>query len=392
MGIVSRSEFETSTAEAFDRVWGLADDYGPIPARSRDPHALLIADDDAINRLVLANLFGDHYEIDEAEDGTQALAMVLNDPLRYAAILLDYQMEGMNGIEVLQGLARVRLVERIPTFLISAEVDDAVTERAYALGVMDVVEKPIIPYVVNRRVGSVIELFSARRRLSTVVQEQQTELVRRATTIIELNRGMIEALAAAIEFRDGESGDHVRRIHDITHALLTDTDLGSGLSSDDVSNIALASIMHDVGKIAIPDAILCKPGRLTPEEFETMKTHTVVGAEMLAKIPQMRRSEVYRYAVDIARHHHERWDGRGYPDGIGGSELSMWAQVVSIADVYDALRSKRVYKDAYGRSQALNMIEDGACGTFNPKLLATFRAIEPRLNAMYVGQKEETRG
>lgn len=150
--------------------------------------------------------------------------------------------------------------------------------------------------------------------------------------------------------------------------------------------------MHDVGKIAIPDAILCKPGRLTPEEFEIMKTHTVVGAEMLAKIPQMRRSDVYRYAVDIARHHHERWDGRGYPDGIGGSELSIWAQVVSIADVYDALRSKRVYKDAYGRSQALKLIEDGACGTFNPKLLATFRVIEPRLNAMYVGQKEETRG
>ncbi len=392
MGDVTRRDFEASTAEAFDRTWGLAADYGPIPARSRDPRTLLIADDDAANRIVLANLFGDRYEIDEAEDGAQALAMVLDDPLRYAAILLDYQMDGMDGIEVLRRLAKIRLTERIPTFLISAEVDDAVTERAYALGVMDVVEKPVVPYVVDRRVGSVIELFSARRRLSTVVQEQQTELVRRASTIIDLNRGMIEALAAAIEFRDGESGDHVRRIHDITHALLTDTELGSGLSADDVSNIALASIMHDVGKIAIPDAILCKPGRLTPEEFEIMKTHTVVGAEMLGKIPQMRGSEAYRYAVDIARHHHERWDGRGYPDGLGGSDLSIWSQVVGIADVYDALRSKRVYKDAYGRARALEMIEGGACGTFNPRLLATFRAIEPRLNAMYAERREETHG
>lgn len=198
--------------------------------------------------------------------------------------------------------------------------------------------------MVLRRVQSVVELYQARARLSGVVDRQQAELLERAAQIVRLNQGMVEALSAAIEFRNGESGQHVRRIHDITHYLLTHTELGDGLSQTDVDNIALAAIMHDVGKIAIPDAILGKPGKLTKEEFEIMKTHTVQGAALLENIPQMQESGAYLYACDIARHHHERWDGRGYPDGLKGDEISIWSQVVSLADVYDALTSKRVYR------------------------------------------------
>lgn len=194
---------------------------------------------------------------------------------------------------------------------------------------------------------------------------------------------MIEALSAAIEFRDGESGDHVQRIHDITKLVLTRTRLGDGLTAEDIDDIALAAIMHDVGKIAIPDAILCKPGRLTAEEFEVMKTHTVQGAELLERIPQMRGIGAYRYAIDIARHHHERWDGRGYPDGLVGDQISIWAQVVSLADVYDALTSKRVYKAAFTREESLRMIRDGECGAFNPELLDCFFEVEPQICAMY---------
>ena len=175
----------------------------------------------------------------------------------------------------------------------------------------------------------------------------------------------------------------MRRIHDITRALLERSELGDGLSPSDIDDIALAAIMHDVGKIAIPDAILGKPGKLTDAEYEVMKTHTVKGAEILNSIPQMRSTNAFSYAVDIARHHHERWDGHGYPDGLAGDDISIWAQTVSIADVYDALMSKRVYKDAIPRKRALEMIRSGACGVFGPKLLAAFERVEPELAPMY---------
>ena len=201
------------------------------------------------------------------------------------------------------------------------------------------------------------------------MDQQQSELLKQAKLIIDLNMGMIESLSTAIEFRSGESGEHVRRIHDITRHMLTCTPLGEGLSGEEIQWIAMASIMHDVGKIAVPDAILNKPGRLTAEEFEVMKGHTVQGARLLEQIPQLRENGAYPYAWDIARHHHERWDGRGYPDGLKGEEISLWAQVVSLADVYDALSCKRVYKNAFPRVRVLEMIRDGECGVFNPELL-----------------------
>lgn len=241
--------------------------------------------------------------------------------------------------------------------------------------------------MVLRRVNSVVELFRARKRLGNVVERQQSELLVQAQKIIDLNQGMIESLAAAIEFRNGESGQHVRRIHDITKSLLSDTDLGAGLSKEQIQQIAQASIMHDVGKIAIPDAILNKPGRLTPEEFEIMKTHTTQGGFLLEKIPQLRENGVYHYAYDIARHHHERWDGRGYPDGLKGDEISLGAQIVSLADVYDALSCKRVYKDAFPRERVLQMIRDGECGVFNPELLDRFFSVEEELQRMYQRDK-----
>ena len=201
--------------------------------------------------------------------------------------------------------------------------------------------------------------------------------------IIDLNVGMIESLSTAIEFRSGESGEHVRRIHDITKHMLTHTEMGEGLTPKDIEWIAMAAIMHDVGKIAIPDAILNKPGRLTPEEYEIMKTHTVQGALLLEKIPQMRDHGAYTYAYDIARHHHERWDGKGYPDGLKGNEITIWSQVVSLADVYDALVSRRVYKGAFDRSEALRMIRNGECGVFNPRLVSCFTEVEADIWSSY---------
>lgn len=356
----------------------LADDIARTGADT-----ILIVDDEPINRLVLGNIFEPDFRIEEADSGQAALDRVFLRPADYCAILLDVVMGDIDGIEVLSRLRRAGLIDDIPVFLITANASDGVTEQAYELGVMDVIRKPVVPYVVRRRVESVIELFSARRRLSYVVEDQRSELLRRAARIIDLTRGMVESLAAAIEFRDGESGGHVRRIHDITKLMLAGTPLGEGLDPQQIDDIALASIMHDVGKIAIPDAILGKPGKLTPEEFEIMKTHTVQGERLLASVPQLRESGAYLYATDIARHHHERWDGRGYPDGLAGDEISVWAQIVSLADVYDALTSERPYKKAFSREKALEMIADGQCGAFNPVLLDEFYRIEPEIARLH---------
>ena len=348
---------------------------------------VLIVDDDAINRAVLEQIFAPDYDIREAEDGQAGLAAIRAAGEELCAVLLDVVMPGMDGLEVLRRLHSHGLPERVPVFLITAEASDRVLREAYSLGVMDVISKPVVPFVVLRRVQSVVELFRARRRLSRTVESQQARLLDQARQIIRLNMGMVEALATAIEFRSEESGDHVRRIHDITRCLLAETELGRGLPPEEVEEIALASILHDVGKIAVPDAILNKPGRLTAEEFEVMKAHTVRGAELLERIPQLRQHPSYRYAVDIARHHHERWDGRGYPDGLRGEEISVWAQAVSLADVYDALSCKRVYKDAIPRERVLEMIRTGACGVFNPRLLDCFFSVEEGLSRMY--RKEE---
>ena len=344
---------------------------------------MLIVDDDIINRSILENIFSRYYRIEEAEDGSEGLEKILSNPDRLCAILLDVVMPRMDGIQVLRRLHETGLTDRVPVFLITAEASDSVMREGYQLGVMDVIGKPVIPYVVLRRVQSVVELFGARERLSNVVELQQSEILEKARRIVELNQGMIEALAAAIEFRNGESGEHVRRIHDITGYMLKNTEMGEGFGQDDVDNIALAAIMHDVGKIAIPDAILNKPGKLTAEEFEIMKTHTVQGERLLGTIPQLRESEAYFYACDIARHHHERWDGRGYPDGLKGDEIPVWSQIVSLADVYDALTSKRVYKNAFSPQRALEMIQNGECGVFNPRLLDSFMKAEPEIRKLY---------
>ena len=348
---------------------------------------LLIVDDDAINRAILENIFAPFYPIDEAEDGDEGLEKILARPERFCAVLLDVVMPRMSGLAVLERLKAESLTERLPVFLITAEASDENMRRAYDMGVMDVISKPVVPYIVLKRVQSVIELFQARKRLRRTVASQQSKLLEQAEKIIRLNQGMIEALSTAIEFRSEESGDHVRRIHDITRELLASTELGDGLDGETIEQIALASIMHDVGKIAIPDAILNKPGKLTPEEFEVMKTHTTQGAKLLDQIPQFREDSLYPYARDIALHHHERWDGRGYPEGLAGDEISIWAQIVSLADVYDALSCKRVYKDAFSREKVLEMICSGQCGTFNPRLLECFLAEEPALARLY--QREE---
>lgn len=345
--------------------------------------SLLIVDDEEINRAILANLFDKEYHILEAADGREALDILEQQDDRVSAVLLDVIMPRMDGMAVLRELHDTGRIEHLPVFLITADSADSTMRQAYDLGVMDIILKPVVPYIVHRRVNSVVELFRARRRLGATVQRQRDQLLQQTQQLAALSMGMVEALATAIEFRSDESGQHVRRIRDITCHLLRHTELGRGFSDEEIQLIGVGAITHDVGKISIPDAILHKRGRLSPEEFRIIQSHTVKGAELLAQIPQMRRHEAYRYAYDIALHHHERWDGRGYPDGLVGDAVPIWTQIVALADVYDALVSKRCYKDAMTADAAVEEIRSGGCGAFNPALLKAFYQVEPDLRLLY---------
>ncbi len=354
-----------------------------MDAYGKNKNCIMICDDDVINREVLKNIFSAHYTFEEAETGVEGLKLIEKTQDKLCAIILDIQMPEMSGVELLDVLNKRGITDRIPTFLITAYGEESIVEEAYNKGVMDVVSKPVTPQIIQRRIETVVELFSARERLSAKIDSQDKKLSENAEVIDELHRGMIEALATAIEFRDVESGQHVNRIYSMTKHILTHTKFGFGLSDEEIENIARGSIMHDVGKIAISDIILNKPGKLTQEEFEIMKLHTVKGADLLMKILDMHKHESYKYAWDIARHHHERWDGRGYPDKLKGDEISIAAQVVSIVDVYDALVSERVYKKSFEHSVAVEMIKNGECGMFNPMLVDCFLSVADEFKLWY---------
>ena len=344
---------------------------------------ILIVDDMEINRAILSQIFADRNQILEGENGLEAVQILEERREHIAAVLLDILMPVMDGFQVMEKMKDMGLMEKIPVFLITADSSEESMRRGYQLGAMDIIEKPIVPYFVRRRVESVMELFAARERLSHVVELQGQKLRRQEQEILNLNYSIIESLSTAIEFRSGESGEHVKRIRRLTRLLLEA--LGRtgkkeyAFSDREIQEISQASIMHDVGKIAISDLILNKPGRLTDEEFEIMKSHTVMGCQVLEQIPQYKNNRLYQYAYDICRHHHERWDGKGYPDVLKGREITVWSQVVSVADVFDALTNKRVYKPAIPVPEAMDMIFTGQCGAFNPELLEALEKILPQI-------------
>ena len=331
-------------------------------------NTILIVDDMEINRAILAEGFSDVYEIVEASNGKEALE-IINSNNNIAAVLLDLIMPVMNGIEVLTDMNRTGKIVHIPVFIITASDSETMLMDTYNLGAVDVISKPFIMNFLRCRVGNIIELYRHRNDLEDIIREQ----VKR---IKHINESMVVTLATLIEFRDCETGEHVKHICGLTEILMTacrDKCPEYHLPETELNKIVSASILHDVGKIAISDTILNKPGRLTKEEFEIMKIHTVKGGDILKSIQDVMDAGTYRYSYDIARHHHERWDGRGYPDGLQGDEITIWSQVVALADVYDALTSPRVYKAAFDHETAVNMICNGECGTFNPKLIEMFK-------------------
>ena len=340
---------------------------------------ILIVDDSQMNRELLAEMLQEDFKIMEAENGKQAVEILQKHSSEIALVLLDIIMPVMNGFEVLEVMNEKHMMENIPVIMISTENTDEIIRQAYELGVSDYINRPFDARIVYRRVNNTIKLYAKQRRLINLVKKQVEEKENN-------NQIMISILSHIVEFRNGESGAHVLHINILTEMLLErlmqKTDQYP-LTWTERHLIPTASALHDIGKIGIEEKILNKPGKLTKEEFEIMKTHTLIGADMLKDIQVQHGEELVKIAYEICRWHHERYDGRGYPDGLKGEEIPISAQVVSLADVYDALVSERVYKKAFSHETAIEMIKNGECGIFNPILMECMLEIQDKMREAY---------
>ena len=349
-------------------------------------YRILVVDDSEMNREILSEILNEEYDIIEADSGDTCIDMLRKYETGISLVLLDIVMPGMDGFGVLNYMNRHHYLEDIPVIMISSEDSAEIVRRAYEMGVSDYINRPFDAGVVHRRVYNTIKLYAKQRRLITLITNQVYEKEKN-------NRMMVGILSQIVEFRNGESGSHVLNINIFTGMLLESlvqhTDKYD-LSWSERLLITTASALHDIGKIGIDDKILNKPGRLTDEEFKIMQNHTIIGASILENMGSYQDEELMKVAYQICRWHHERYDGKGYPDGLKGDEIPISAQVVSLADVYDALVSERVYKKAYSHEKAIEMITNGECGCFNPILLECLLDIQDRIKCkMKTGTPED---
>ena len=349
-------------------------------------YRILVVDDSEMNREILSEILNEEYDIIEADSGDTCIDMLRKYETGISLVLLDIVMPGMDGFGVLNYMNRHHYLEDIPVIMISSEDSTETVRRAYEMGVSDYINRPFDAGVVHRRVYNTIKLYAKQRRLIALITNQVYEKEKN-------NRMMVGILSQIVEFRNGESGSHVLNINIFTGMLLESlvqhTDKYDITWSERLL-ITTASALHDIGKIGIDDKILNKPGRLTDEEFKIMQNHTIIGASILENMGSYQDEELMKVAYQICRWHHERYDGKGYPDGLKGDEIPISAQVVSLADVYDALVSERVYKKAYSHEKAIEMITNGECGCFNPILLECLLDIQDRIKCkMKTGTPED---
>lgn len=347
-------------------------------------YKILIVDDSEMNREILSSILGDEFDILEAADGKECISVIRKYGRDIALVLLDIVMPEMDGFEVLEFMNKHEWIDDIPVIMISSEDSAASVKKAYEMGVSDYINRPFDVEVVHRRVFNTIKLYVKQRRLIALITNQVYEKEKN-------NRILIEILSQIVEFRNGESGRHVLNVNIITGILLeqlTQITDKYNISWSDRLIITTAASLHDIGKIGINEKILNKAGRLTPQEIEKIKEHTVIGASILENMELFKDEELVKTAYQICRWHHERYDGRGYPDGLKGEEIPVSAQVVALADVYDALVSRRVYKKSYSHEEAMKMILGGECGAFNPVLLQCLTEAQDKIKESIVIKEE----
>lgn len=344
---------------------------------------ILVVDDAELNRDLLETILEDEFIVDTAEDGEQGMNILTEKHEQIKAILLDLHMPKMNGFTFINEMKKQGWLEKIPVLVISGERSVDIENECFELGVSDFIHKPFEPSLVKTRVKNTVDLFLYKNELEEKV-ELQTATLKKQYKLLQIqakklkksNLRIIDILGTVVEYRNLESGEHIKRVKGFTKILakqLMKDYPEYGLTDHIIEVIVSSSSLHDVGKITIPDQILLKPGRLTKDEFEYMKSHTTKGCSILNSIQDIWDDEYQKTSYEICRHHHERYDGTGYPDGLKGDEIPISAQIVSIADVYDALVCERCYKDAIPKDKAFHMILNGECGIFSPKLLECFR-------------------
>ena len=334
-------------------------------SEEKDNATILIVDDSEINRDILSSILSNEFNIIEASGGKECIEALEKYGTEISLVLLDIMMPEVDGFDVLRYMSNHHLIEDIPIITITGDESGETIRKAYEMGVSDFIGRPFDTKVVYRRVRNTINLYEKQRRLISTVSDEILEKEKNSRILVDI-------LSQVAEFRSGMGSEHVTNINKITELLLIrlrEKTAKYDLSEKDVYLITTASSLHDIGKVGVDSAILNKPGKLTPEEFEQVKKHTVIGAEMVMNIGEFRNEPLVRYAHDICLYHHEKYDGKGYPKGLTGDEIPIAAQVVALADVYDALTAKRVYKDAYSAEEAVQMIVDGECGKFNPLLM-----------------------
>ena len=363
---------------------------------------ILVVDDIEINRSMLASILEDAYQVQKACDGQQAIDVLKNAGDDIVLVLLDLVMPNVSGYEVMNFMKEAGLLLKIPVIVISAE-DDIKTEReCLNLGASDFVRKPFDRATVKNRVKNLAELFSYKNQLEELVNVQtegidrQNKLLQKQSKKIkEINERITEVLGTIVEYRHYETGNHIKRVKHFTKLLAEEVSRECpeySLTPEKIEIVSEASALHDIGKIAIKDSVLLKPGKLTPEEFEQIKTHTTKGYEILCNFIDIWDPSYTDICKKIALYHHERYDGKGYPSGLMGEDIPLEAQLVGLADVYDALTTKRVYKDAYEMQKAYNMILDGECGVFSPKLINAFKNCRTDFEQLAHEYKESSGG
>ncbi len=337
--------------------------------------SILIVDDSEMERDLLYQMFQNDYEVLVAKDGKEAIIQLNKNYKNIVIILLDLMMPVLNGYQVLQVLKASPVFKDIPVAMVTANADLSIETACYTMGAMSVIHKPFVAKVVRKQVDNIIEMYEHSLKLKLTINEQLEKLNTYYNTLTDV-------ISNLVEFRDSGSGTHINRVKVMTKIMAEsymELFPETKLTKDDIDTIVRASAIHDIGKIFIPDSILLKPTALTEEERQVMMSHTTKGCEILQLLAGVQDHEQYQMTYEICRHHHERYDGNGYPDGLKGDEIPLSAQLVSIVDVYDALVSKRVYKQAYSKRESYRMIVEGECGVFSPKIMQCFKSSRQKI-------------
>ena len=352
---------------------------------------ILVVDDDELNIDIIASIFEkDHYRVESCNSGKEALAYLTKNHKEIAVILIDLSMPGVDGGVLLKVLNAKNITKMIPVVVVTAETDPQRFVECYENGAADIITKPFISVVIRGRINNIIDQYNTKIDLEAKVNAAITKLKVQNSQLHGFNARLIEVLSTIVEFRNLESGEHIKRIKKMTRILTEKIVELYGeeynLKADDVEIFENASAVHDIGKIVISDTILLKPGRLTADEFEVIKSHTTMGCEVFKQIEDMLEKKYTKVSRNIIRHHHERYDGKGYPDNLVGENIPIEAQIVSIIDAYEALVGERIYRDAFDPEEAYNMIMNGECGAFSKKLLEGFSMVRPELEKVAQGE------